>query len=109
MIEFGFGISPSSRINLDDFDKEKWNKLVQIEPEILQCISCGSCCASCSGGVFQNVSLKSAILNIRNGKTDSAMELLKGCMLCGKCTMVCPRNINTRNLILSIYKTYSEK
>jgi heterodisulfide reductase subunit C len=25
-------------------------------------------------------------------------------MLCGKCTLVCPRNINTRNIVLLVRK-----
>ena len=41
-----------------------------------------------------------------NGKEEDAKEFLKGCLLCGKCTMVCPRAINTRHLILSILKIY---
>ena len=32
--------------------------------------------------------------------------MLRHCMLCGKCQLVCPRGINTRHLILSIGKVY---
>ena len=32
--------------------------------------------------------------------------MLRHCMLCGKCLLVCPRGINTRHLILSIGKVY---
>ena len=41
-----------------------------------------------------------------NGCAAQAVEELKGCQFCGKCTMVCPRGINTRHLILSILKIY---
>jgi heterodisulfide reductase subunit C len=27
-------------------------------------------------------------------------------MLCGKCTLACPRNVNTRNVILQIRKYF---
>lgn len=109
MMDFGISISPSSRINLDKVKKEKWVKLTKAEPDVLKCMACGSCCASCSGGVFTDVSLRSAILSLQNGKEEQALKLLKGCMLCGKCHMICPRGINTRHLIVSINKIYSEK
>lgn len=108
MMDFGISISPSSRINLDNVKKEKWLKLIEIEPDVLKCMACGSCCASCTGGVFYEVSLRSAILNLQNGKEEQALKLLSGCMLCGKCHMICPRGINTRHLIVSINKIYSD-
>ena len=42
------------------------------------------------------------------GKEKEAVRMLKCCMLCGKCSIVCPRGINTRHLILSICKLYKE-
>jgi Fe-S oxidoreductase len=35
--------------------------------------------------------------------------MMSNCMLCGKCTMVCPRGINTRHLILSICRIYDKE
>ena len=40
---------------------------------------------------------------------DPIARMLQACMLCGKCTMVCPRGINTRHLILSLCRIYKEK
>ena len=107
MIDFGFGVSPSSRINLDNVDKEKFSELAIAEPDVLKCMACGSCSASCSAAAFEDTSLRRAILSLQNGLCDDASKLLSHCMLCGKCTMVCPRGINTRHLILSIQKIYS--
>ena len=107
MIDFGFGVSPSSRINLDNADKEKFSELAIAEPDVLKCMACGSCSASCSAAAFEDTSLRRAILSLQNGLCDDASKLLSHCMLCGKCTMVCPRGINTRHLILSIQKIYS--
>ena len=42
----------------------------------------------------------------QRGKEADAFRMMKNCMLCGKCTMVCPRGINTRHLILSISRIY---
>lgn len=106
MGKFGFTLNPSSRIDLDKVDREKFNKLVEIEPDVLKCMACGSCTASCTAGKFVKTSMRSAILALQNGKEEDAKEFLKGCLLCGKCTMVCPRAINTRLLILSILKIY---
>ena len=107
MIDFGFGVNPSSRINLDNADKEKFSELAIAEPDVLKCMACGSCSASCSAAAFEDTSLRRAILSLQNGLCDDASKLLSHCMLCGKCTMVCPRGINTRHLILSIQKIYS--
>ena len=109
MVDFGFGLVPSSRINLDLFDKEKYAELVEIEPDARICMACGSCTAVCTAGKFTHTSLREAIENIFNAKDESALESLKACQLCGKCSMVCPRGINTRHLILSIIKVYSEE
>ena len=86
MIEFGFKLSPSSRINLDLRDKASFSKLVEIEPDALKCMACGSCTASCSAGVFEETSLRSALLSLQNGDKEKALKLLSHCMFCGKCT-----------------------
>lgn len=109
MVDFGYGISPSSRLDLDKFDRKTFDLLVAEEPDVKKCIACGSCTAVCTAGKFVPTSLRSAILAIQNGLPDKALELLKPCQLCGKCTLVCPREINTRHLILSIIKIYSAK
>lgn len=109
MINFGYSINPSARLDLDKFDRVKFDELIELEPDVKKCMACGSCTASCTAGKFTATSLRSAILAIQNGVPKKAVEYLEGCMMCGKCTMVCPRGINTRHLILSIVKIYSAK
>lgn len=109
MVDFGFGLVPSSRINLDLFDKEKYDELLSIEPYARICMACGSCTAVCTAGKFVHTSLREAMEDIFNAKPDKALETLRACQLCGKCSMVCPRGINTRHLIMSITKVYSKK
>jgi heterodisulfide reductase subunit C len=109
MNKFGFALTPSSRIDLDKFNKEKFASLVKLEPDVLKCMACGSCTASCTAGKFTRTSVRSAILALQNGQEKEALDMLKGCLLCGKCSMVCPRAINTRHLIISICKIYQEK
>ncbi len=108
MANFGYSLTKSSRINLDNRNIGKWNRLVELEPDVLKCIACGSCTASCTAGKFTKTSLRSAILYLQNGQEKEAMEFIQSCMLCGKCLMVCPRAINTRHLLLSISKIYSK-
>lgn len=106
---FGFKISPSSAIDLDKVDLSRFNELCRMEPDARKCISCGSCSATCTAAPFSGMSLRKVILNLQRGKENEALKLMKNCMLCGKCTMVCPRGINTRHLILSIWQIYKEE
>jgi succinate dehydrogenase/fumarate reductase-like Fe-S protein len=36
---------------------------------------------------------------IRRGEIEPLREEVKRCMLCGKCLLVCPRGVNTRNVV----------
>ena len=99
-MDFGFSIAPSSTINLDKVDRTKFEKLHEIEPDVYKCMACGS---------FSGMSVRKVILALQRGKEKDAVKMLKGCMLCGKCSMVCPRGINTRHLILSICRIYNEE
>lgn len=109
MVDFGFGISPSSRLDLDKIDRRSFDALASLEGEFRQCMSCGSCTAVCTAGQYKRTSLRSAIAAIQNGQEDEAVELLSSCQLCGKCAMVCPRGLNTRHIILSILQIYGKK
>ena len=95
MIDFGYGISPSSAINLDKFDRTMFEELAREEPDVLKCMACGSCAR--------------VILLLGRGREDEALRMVSHCMLCGKCLIVCPRGINTRHLILSVTKIYQKK
>ncbi|PKP00468.1 MAG: (4Fe-4S)-binding protein [Bacteroidetes bacterium HGW-Bacteroidetes-8] len=109
MVNFGFKLSSSKRIDLDSSDSDLFLKLKAESGTITQCIACGSCASSCSAGNFTPVNFRKAILLIERGRNEEAKELIKGCMLCGKCTLVCPRGINTREIILSINQYYKKE
>ena len=106
---FGFKISPSSAINLDNVDRSRFEKLCSKEPDAARCMCCGSCSATCTAASFSGMSLRKVLLCLQRGKEADAMKMMKNCMLCGKCTMVCPRGINTRHLLLSIWELYKEE
>ena len=61
MVDFGFGLVPSSRINLDLFDREKFEALAALEPDVRKCMACGSCAAVCTAGKFVRTSVRGVI------------------------------------------------
>ena len=72
MVDFGFTLVPSSRINLDLFDKEKYEELVSMEPDVRICMACGSCTAVCTAGKFVHTSLREAMEDYINRSQDGA-------------------------------------
>lgn len=108
-IDFGFCISPSSHILMDDVDLTMFKKLQETNPDINTCISCGSCTVTCTAGNFTDMSFRQLILMLQRGKDKEAIEKIRRCMLCGKCMLVCPRGINTRNILLSITRIYDKE
>ena len=106
MIDFGYGLTPSATIKIENVDNPLFAELHRREPDVSKCIACGSCAASCSAGVFTQMNLRKVILSLQRGREKETLPMLQHCMLCGKCLLVCPRGINTRHLILSIGKVY---
>lgn len=106
MIDFGFGLSRSSSVRLDEVDLTLYRELEKLEPDVRICMCCGSCSATCTAGPWSGMSVRKVILALQRGQDVSGM--LSNCMLCGKCTMVCPRGINTRHLILSLCRIYKK-
>lgn len=106
---FGFTLSASSAINLDSVERSRFEQLCTLEPDARRCMSCGSCSATCPAGRFSGMSMRKVLHLLQRGKEQEALRLVSSCMLCGKCTMVCPRGINTRNLVLSICRTYKRE
>ena len=106
MNKFGFTLSPSSAINLDQVDRTLFNKLTEVEPDALRCMACGSCSATCTAAGYTGMSVRKVLLNLQRGRNEEVRKMLSACMLCGKCTMACPRGINTRSIILNISKLW---
>ena len=106
MTDFGFRLSPSSAVSLDEVDLSLYRRLAALEPDALKCMACGSCTATCTAGPYSGMSVRKVLLALQRGRDVAPM--LSCCMLCGKCTMVCPRGINTRHLILSLSSIYGK-
>ena len=107
MNDFSY-LKPASRqIDFDKFDDRLLLYALKYEPSFVTCISCGGCTATCSAGNLTNFNVRKIGLSLRRGETEKLSEEIDKCMFCGKCTLVCPRDINIRNVILLIKKRIS--
>ena len=98
----------SRQIDFDQFDHRLLNYILRYESSFLTCISCGACTATCSAGNLTSFNVRKIGLSIRRGELESLSKEIQKCMFCGKCTLVCPRDINIRNVILLIKKYIAE-
>ncbi len=104
MIDFGYTVNSDRQIDYDQGNLKLSRFLEENEPTFRICISCGSCTATCTAGSFTDLNLRAMIVKIKRGEISRLRNEIAKCMLCGKCQLVCPRGVNTRNLLLSIHR-----
>jgi heterodisulfide reductase subunit C len=104
MVDFGYTINKDSQIDFDLNDRFVNNFVLKMEPSFALCINCGSCSATCTTGNFTDFNIRKIITLIKRGQKDEVRYEIKKCMLCGKCKLICPRGVNTRNVIFQISK-----
>jgi len=104
MVNFGYSPLSVHIQDIDKVDQSLSNQLAKDDPSFLLCIACGSCTATCTAGKFTNFSFRQMCHSIRRGENKHAISESEKCMLCGKCTLACPRNVNTRNIIRLVRK-----
>jgi heterodisulfide reductase subunit C len=107
MSKFGFSIKESRSIDYNKFDDRLLNYVLMREPTFLICISCGACTATCSAGNIIDFNIRRLSLHIRRGELAQLSDEIDKCMLCGKCQLICPRGVNTRNAVLLMKKGIS--
>ncbi len=100
MGNFGFAILKERHIDYDANDKSVAEYIYDHEPSFRVCIECGCCSATCTTGLFTKFSLRELNILIKRGENEQVRDNIVKCMLCGKCTLVCPRGVNTRNVIM---------
>jgi len=99
MERFGFSISKGRQIDYDANSRHIAEFISEREPSFRACIECGCCSATCTTGNFTSFSLRELQILLKRGENDKVRENISKCMLCGKCTLVCPRGVNTRNVV----------
>lgn len=96
---FGFVINRSRLIDYDKSDRKVREYVTAREPSFSLCFACGGCTATCTAGQHTTFNLRRMNTYIRRGEIDPLREEVARCMLCGKCLLVCPRGVNTRNVV----------
>ena len=102
MKDFGFNIYKSRAL---DYDNSDFAPKKALEREVLsykRCIGCGACASSCSSAQYTDFSILRCNMLFRNAQYDELKQELAKCMLCGKCTLVCPRGVNIRRMVLEM-------
>ncbi len=99
MDKFGFSISKGRQIDYESNDRSIAEYIFENEPSFRLCIECGCCSATCTTGNFTGFSLREIQILIKRGENVEAGKNIRKCMLCGKCILVCPRGVNTRNVV----------
>jgi heterodisulfide reductase subunit C len=101
---FGFASVESRAIDYSQFDDRLLSYLLREEPSFILCLSCGGCTATCSAANLVDFNIRRLSLQIRRGEIENLSKEIDKCMLCGKCSLVCPRGINTRQVVMLIKK-----
>ncbi|NLJ44372.1 MAG: 4Fe-4S dicluster domain-containing protein [Bacteroidales bacterium] len=99
MEKFGFSLQKARVINYDSNDRSIVEYVLEREPSLKLCIECGCCSAACTTGNFTDFSLREMHILLKRGENNEVRNKIKKCMLCGKCILVCPRGVNTRNVV----------
>jgi heterodisulfide reductase subunit C len=99
MSDFGFTLLKERHIDYDKNDRSIAEYISEREPSFRVCIECGCCSATCTTGNFTGFSLREFQILLKRGENEIVRENIMKCMLCGKCTLLCPRGVNTRNIV----------
>ena len=102
MKDFGYSISKGRTLNYDNSDFSLKKTLEHDVVSYCRCIGCGACASTCSAAKFTDFSIFKCNMLFRNAKYDELEQELSKCTLCGKCTLVCPRGVNIRGMILEM-------
>jgi heterodisulfide reductase subunit C len=109
MKDWGYKIVPGRLIDFENNDFSIAEFVSRHEPSFKWCIGCGSCTATCSAAQFTSFNPRKINLLIQRGETAGVADEISKCMLCGKCQLVCPRGINTRNVIQNIKRALNHE
>ncbi len=104
MVDFGFSISVTRAIEYDKNNRECAEYVAAQVPSSSACIGCGGCSATCSAVNFIEFNIRKLQMLMKRGENREFKDSLHKCMLCGKCLLVCPCGVDTRGMILAMYR-----
>jgi heterodisulfide reductase subunit C len=99
MTNWGYTINKDKSIDFDKNDRSLSKKLFEKEPSFRICMACGSCGGTCSAAQFTDFSFRNIVVLIQRGELEGLGKEISKCMFCGKCSLVCPRGVNTRHIL----------
>lgn len=102
MKNFGYTVNVSNQVDYDANDFKVLQYVRQTEPSFDVCIGCGTCSATCTAAAHTTFNIRKIYSHIKRGDVQKIESEISKCMLCGKCILVCPRGVNTRNVIISV-------
>jgi len=102
MSKFGFKIEKDRQIDYDKADLRVAHYVEEHEPSFRTCIDCGACAATCNAGHFTSFNVHRVNVMVKRGLLKGLRQEMDKCMYCGKCQLVCPRNISNRHVILLV-------
>jgi heterodisulfide reductase subunit C len=108
MEKFGFSLSKARVIDYDANDRSIVSYILEREPSLNLCIECGCCSAACTTGNFTGFSLREIHILLKRGENEQVRQKIRKCMLCGKCILVCPRGVNTRNVVFLAKQAFTK-
>ena len=86
-------------MDYDKNDRAILDYVLEKEPSFSLCIGCGGCAATCTASKFTDFSLRKINIMVKRGENSEVRKEIDRCMLCGKCTLVCPRGVSTRSVV----------
>ena len=107
-LKFGYTISTPRSINMDVTDNRLLKQLEAEVPSFKRCMNCGACSATCSARQFTDYNIRRIHSLFRMQQYQDLEKELRPCMLCGKCTLVCPRGVNLRSMIMNMKKILTD-
>jgi len=96
---------PAERVpyKLDELEPT-FETLVQIYPELLRCLSCGTCTKSCP----QDIDVKDYMAEAMRGNIAAVADKSFDCIMCGLCTARCPAEEAQYNIAILCRRLYGK-
>lgn len=107
MNPWGFALPATRELDYDAANTKAWQHILQSEPSLGQCITCGQCAAACTRQSKRFAGMRLLILCLARGEHQQAADLGMECQLCGKCSLVCPRGVHLRKVCLEVKKYFN--